>query len=347
MDKVSEKRKDYLTWDEYFMGIVALSALRGNCTYEGACIASIDKRILSIGYEEIPFQIKRNTNDKKFIRGALANALYNFNGRRGEFENGTVYLSSFPTCEESRWIAQARFNRVIYLRKHVEKDEEKVSRIILDNAHVEVLPFFNDEYFTYDYIRFLSEFHDVIKKYIAKTDGVSIEDSEYFMEMAILSALRSKDPKTQVGACLVDKNNKVLSVGYNGAPFNMGDDILPWASYGEEIGDLLTTKDPYLVHAEINAFDNYRGMPQDFSSGKLYLTYSPCMPCSMRISSTDLDKIVFLRRYKSVIFEKSNEWFRNANIICEPYYEEGSYSKEKSIEMFQETTKVIKKNLKK
>ena len=83
---------------------------------------------------------------------------------------------------------------------------------------------------------------------------------EYFMAIAKLSAMRSKDPSTQVGACIVDKNNRVLSLGYNGAPNGYSDDIFPWDREGNE----LETKYPYVVHAERNAILNYRGSRKDF-----------------------------------------------------------------------------------
>ena len=50
----------------------------------------------------------------------------------------------------------------------------------------------------------------------------------YFMGIALLSAQRSKDSNTQVGACIVSEENKILSVGYNGMPIGCSDDEMPW-----------------------------------------------------------------------------------------------------------------------
>lgn len=75
---------------------------------------------------------------------------------------------------------------------------------------------------------------------------------EYFMGIALLSAMRSKDPSTQVGACIVNAQNKIMSVGYNGLPLGCDDDLFPW----EREGDDFNTKYPYVCHAELNAILN-------------------------------------------------------------------------------------------
>ena len=345
---MSQKRKNYLTWDEYFMSIVSLSSIKGEYSCEGACLVSSDHRILSIGYEDIPCSIKNTCFDSTFVLSALSNAIYSFNGKRREFEGGTVYLSSFPNCDESRWIAQGRFSRVLYFNKKVPADVETVSSIILENAGVEVETYFDDWYVVDSYHAFLEELRTVMKRYIALSEEKKFLDREYFMGISLLSALRSKDPSTQVGACLTDRYNKILSVGYNGTPFGMSDDVLPWASFGEETGDLVTTKNPYIVHAEINILDNYRGVPKDFSHGTLFLLYSPCDKCAARLSYTLLDQIVFLRAYtKDGMFDRSHVWLSCSSISYGLYNPEKDYTKDECLEMIEETTKVIKKNLKK
>ena len=80
---------------------------------------------------------------------------------------------------------------------------------------------------------------------------------EYFMGIAMLAARRSKDPNTQVGACIVSQDNIIISTGYNGMPKGCSDDIFPWDRTGEE------TKYPYVVHAELNA----SSMPAAVTSG--------------------------------------------------------------------------------
>lgn len=78
---------------------------------------------------------------------------------------------------------------------------------------------------------------------------------QYFMGIAMMSAERSKDPSTQVGACIVDKNNRILSMGYNGMPAGCDDDVMPWG----KVGNPLDNKYFYVCHAELNSILNYRG----------------------------------------------------------------------------------------
>ena len=113
---------------------------------------------------------------------------------------------------------------------------------------------------------------------------------EYFMAIAKLSAMRSKDPSTQVGACIVDKNNRILSIGYNGAPNGYNDDIFPWDREGNE----LETKYPYVVHAERNAILNYRGSRKDFEGAKIYVDLFPCNECAKEIIQAGIGEVIYL-----------------------------------------------------
>lgn len=113
---------------------------------------------------------------------------------------------------------------------------------------------------------------------------------EYFMAIAKLSAMRSKDPSTQVGACIVDKNNRILSIGYNGAPNGYSDDIFPWDREGNE----LETKYPYVVHAERNAILNYRGSRKDFEGAKIYVDLFPCNECAKEIIQSGIKEVYYL-----------------------------------------------------
>ena len=111
---------------------------------------------------------------------------------------------------------------------------------------------------------------------------------EYFMGVALLSARRSKDPSTQVGACIVDDNNKIMSVGYNGFPHGCDDDEFPW----DRTGDEFDTKYPYVCHAELNAILNcavgsVRGCT-------VYVTLFPCNECAKAIIQSCIKEIVYM-----------------------------------------------------
>ena len=110
---------------------------------------------------------------------------------------------------------------------------------------------------------------------------------EYFMGVAMLSAMRSKDPNTQVGACIVDQNNKILSMGYNGFPIGCSDDEFPWNRDGEP----LDNKYFYTTHSELNAILNYRGGSLD--GAKLYVSLFPCNECAKAIIQAGIKKVVY------------------------------------------------------
>ncbi len=110
---------------------------------------------------------------------------------------------------------------------------------------------------------------------------------EYFMGVAKLSGLRSKDPSTQVGACIVSSDNKILSMGYNGFPMGCSDDVFPWEKTGEEED----TKYPYVTHSELNAILNYRG--GSLAGARLYVSLFPCNECAKAIIQSGIKEIVY------------------------------------------------------
>ena len=107
------------------------------------------------------------------------------------------------------------------------------------------------------------------------------------MGVAKLSGLRSKDPNTPVGACIVSSDNKILSMGYNGFPRGCSDDEFPWEREGNE----LDTKYPYVTHSELNAILNYRG--GSLEGTKLYVTLFPCNECAKAIIQAGIKTVVY------------------------------------------------------
>ena len=110
---------------------------------------------------------------------------------------------------------------------------------------------------------------------------------EYFMGIAILSGERSKDPNTQVGACIVGSDNRTLSVGYNGFPNGCSDELFPWAREGAE----LETKYPFVAHSELNAILNYRG--GSLEGSKLYVSLFPCNECAKAIIQAGIRTVIY------------------------------------------------------
>lgn len=122
----------------------------------------------------------------------------------------------------------------------------------------------------------------------ARKDVLSWDD--YFMAVAKLSAKRSKDPSTQVGACIVSADNRILSIGYNGTPNGVCDDAFPW----DREGAPLDTKYLYVVHAERNAILNYHGSRRDLEGATIYVDLFPCNECAKEIIQTGIKHVVYL-----------------------------------------------------
>jgi dCMP deaminase len=120
----------------------------------------------------------------------------------------------------------------------------------------------------------------------ARTDYISWD--EYFMGVALLSGRRSKDPSTQVGACIVNSQNKIVGAGYNGLPIGCSDEDFPW----DKKGEFLNTKYPYVCHAELNAILNNIGM--DLTGCRIYTALFPCNECSKAIIQSGIKEVIFL-----------------------------------------------------
>jgi dCMP deaminase len=116
---------------------------------------------------------------------------------------------------------------------------------------------------------------------------------QYFMGVALLSAKRSKDPSTQVGACIVNEDKKIIGIGYNGFPIGLSDDEFPW---GKHDSDPLNNKYPYVVHAEPNAILN---STSSLKGATLYVTLFPCNECTKLIIQSGIRHIIYLNnKYK-------------------------------------------------
>lgn len=142
---------------------------------------------------------------------------------------------------------------------------------------------------------------------------------EYFMGVALLSGMRSKDPNTQVGACIVSPEHKILSMGYNGLPIGCSDDEFPWC----RDGDPLENKYFYTAHSELNAILNYRGGSLDGAT--IYVTLFPCNECAKAIIQSGIKRVV----YDSDKYEKtpstiaSKRMLNAAGVVLQKYERTG------------------------
>lgn len=142
---------------------------------------------------------------------------------------------------------------------------------------------------------------------------------EYFMGLAKMSALRSKDPNTQVGACIVGQDKRIKSLGYNGMPIGCDDSKFPW---GRE-GGMLDSKYAFVVHAELNAILNSHG--QNLEGCTLYATLFPCNECCKAIIQSGIKEVVFMEnKYANTDSVKASvRMFESAGVVCREYQKTG------------------------
>ena len=141
---------------------------------------------------------------------------------------------------------------------------------------------------------------------------------EYFMGVALFSMQRSKDSNTQVGACIVSDENKILSVGYNGMPTGCNDDDMPWGRDGAG----LDTKYPYVCHAELNAILN---SGTSLKGARLYVTLFPCNECAKAIIQSGIGEVVYLsdKYADSESTRASKMMFGMVGVKCRQYVPSG------------------------
>ena len=150
-----------------------------------------------------------------------------------------------------------------------------------------------------------------------RTDYINWD--EYFMGIALLTAMRSKDPSSQVGACIVSPENKILSLGYNGMPIGCDDDAMPW----EREGDPLNTKYMYVCHAELNAILN--SAHNNLKGARVYVTLFPCNECTKAIIQSGIAEVVYYgdKYHDSDSSVAARFMFKKAGVRLTPYQPSG------------------------
>lgn len=303
------KRTDFLPWDDYFMAVAFLSAMRSKdpSSQVGACIVNADKKIVGIGYNGMPFGCSddelpwsKESSDPlqtkyMYVCHAEMNAIMNKNC--SDLAGCRVYVALFPCNECAKLVIQAGIREVVFFSdKHQQKPETVASKRMLDMAGV--------VYRQYTPSRRKIELNLSLKEPEKNEPTADITQSserdqnskrkdylsweEYFMAMAHLSALRSKDPSTQVGACIVNSKKKIVGIGYNGMPLGCDDDLMPW---GKSSTNNLENKYMYVCHAEVNAIMNKNSF--DVSGCTLYVALFPCNECAKVIIQAGIKTIIY------------------------------------------------------
>lgn len=217
----------------------------------------------------------------------------NFDFRLVQDHNGSKYEGewTYPPCNLDEWLENHQFS-VLHVQDFCGRNTEFYAKSWVDM--LEEIGFHKHE----SMISRKAEKNDDSQKEPAKIQPTaigrkregSISWDEYFMGVASLSAMRSKDPNTQVGCCIVGAKNRIASVGYNGFPFGCDDDEYPWSRRMEGLEES-KTKYPYVVHSELNAILNYRG--ESLEGAKMYVTMFPCCECAKAIIQSGIREVVY------------------------------------------------------
>ena len=341
------KREDYLSWQEYFFATALLSSLRSKDPYSpsGACLIDSDNRIVGIGYNGFPSGFPDDQLSWKspcgntvpwlesrepFVIHAEVNCL--LNSALGRTSNLTMYCVDFPCHECAKFIVQSRrVSKVIYghNRHHqlalVDDNSAHVSHILLQQAGIDVEEFGLHRPIT---LNFVASNDDAVTTTSSSSSSETTKKppnsflswDEYFMAMAILTSRRSKDPNTQVGACIASPRHIILACGYNGFTTGCSDDAFPWQ---RSANDPKHTKYMYVCHAEVNALLNCPATSHTEQVGStLYVTLFPCYQCAQAlIQGGMIQRVVYMQDpyHEDDKFRASRRLFDMAGIVYEQF----------------------------
>lgn len=319
------KRNGYLSWHEYFLATAILSSHRSKDPYSpsGACLVDPDNRIVGIGYNGFPSGFaddkllsRRDTSSsdpeawlesrEPFLIPAEVNCLLN---SAKTSRNTTMYCVDLPSHDCAKFIVQSRrVAKVIYCRPPTElTDSIRVSQLLLQQAGITL------ELYQLSRPIELTFNGDLSSTTQAEDVRSYLSWDEYFMAMALLTSYRSKDPNTQVGACMVSRRRIILACGYNGFTHGCSDDTFPWQ---RSAPDPKHTKYMYVCHAEVNAILNCQASQSEQDGSTLYVTLFPCYQCAQAIVQAGIRRVVYLSDpyFEEVKFRASRRLFDTANV---------------------------------
>ncbi|OQV13601.1 putative Deoxycytidylate deaminase [Hypsibius exemplaris] len=317
---------EVLPWPDYYMGVALLTAQRSKdpATQVGACVVNDDGRIIAIGYNGMPCDISDEVanwasppeddttvaGQEAAKEGMICHAALNaiVQKRSVSVNHCTLYTTLFPCNECAKTIIQAGIKKVVYREARPEKEYHKYSRELFEDTKVTL-----EKYVPHRAGISLALKHDQSPRLVPSSTNFVVAiapDSgapsalnrarpidqylsydEYFMGLALLTAQRSKDPKTQVGACVVDRNNRIIGLGYNGMPIGIDDEKTNWGKtpYGDEsVGARLASKhsrcQKLILQSGITEVV-YLAMPVDKKKG----TPEPIKPSCLLLKSVGED----------------------------------------------------------
>ena len=274
------ERKNYISWDDFFMLQAKLITLRTekDSSGMGFVIADKNKRVILHSNKSV-YESLKNENVLKSIP-----------------EDSTIYITDFPSILDAKIITNSKIKNVVFSRIN----DEEISSVATVNylfalyeincrkyqiKHNIVIPKVGPAY-----IDVTNKSNAIINKTSTTIDNLD----DYWIAQTKLIAQRSKDPATQVGSIIIGKNNNVLSLGYNGTPNNFCDEEFPWGKEGERID----TKYLYVCHSELNSIANYFNTimmyaDEPLETATLYVSLFPCNECAKLISQFKIKNIVY------------------------------------------------------
>jgi dCMP deaminase len=298
------KRNDYLSWENTFILMSDFISNKSKMPIKkGACLVSEDNLILSLGYNGLPkgIELENLKSDLKLCEvSAIVNSII---FARRNLKNTILYTTHFPTEDDTKYLIQNGIKKIYYI-DNIDENTMNMSYRMLKSANISV-----------DKVNTILFTADLSNKPTFE---------EIFIGLSNIAAFRSKDPSSQVGACIADKENRIISIGYNGLPFGCSDDDFPW----NREGDYENTKYPYVVHAEPNAIAIAQSTsPINLAGSSIYVNLFPCNRCATKIIQCGINKVIYVSdKYKDKpdfitareILEKANvEIIQRENVLVE------------------------------
>lgn len=258
----------------------------GESYYEMICYEAIAEDITIVNSMDLATGLPISKDELKIIIG-ISSTIFK-ETIKSYLKNMFVFLSKNPLDEEQKnELRNINTDGLGYSDVYIDSANDYLMESKFGGLKTEPISAESEEDFISKYEDKYLRDHRLYS--LQRTEGVLSWD-EYFMALAKLTSMRSKDPNTQVGACIVGNHHKIISVGYNGAPRGIEDDKFPWA----RIGHPLHTKYMYVCHAEMNAISNYNGPRSDFDGSTLYVDLFPCNECAKLIIQAGVKKVVYL-----------------------------------------------------
>ena len=271
-----DKNQNVLSWMEAFGAMAYYISLRTDPKFkpDGAIITTRDYCILGGGYCGLPRGVEIENLDSqidinKYLVSAVTNAIYLINDK---VEHSRLFCLNFPSSSDVKSAIQKGVDLIYYVNDR-EIDEDYTAALNMIERR-----------FDHQQI--------IIKKIpsleITTNKKERLNWNELFIGLAKILSMRSKDPNTQVGSCLITPDKRILSIGYNGLPIGNHDGDFPWNREGEHLSD---TKYPYVVHAEHNAISMANG--KDLTAAVLYVNLFPCSNCAKIIIQSGIKQVYY------------------------------------------------------